>query len=204
MQPGGLAQTLTHRAKNQLLTLQTTIGALQISIDALASVPPPASFTNGTTSQSTPANRPKLVAAHTPAPLARLQMATGILAERAPAELHPTVADVREEVQQMSTLVNELLAFTKAGLQRREVVLTRVALAPMVQAVIARLAPVQGVEEVRITDEDEYFPPPRELRDLLTAIDVLATFSLGGSVPDRPQLRDRDIAASDVLAQLTP
>lgn len=71
-------------------------------------------------------------------PLARLQMATGILAERAPAELHPTVTDVREEVQQMSTLVNELLAFTKAGLQRREVVLTRVALAPMVQAVIAR------------------------------------------------------------------
>jgi 4-hydroxy-3-methylbut-2-enyl diphosphate reductase len=74
----------------------------------------------------------------------------------------------------------------------------------LVDAVIARLAPVQGVEEVRITAEDEYFPPPRELRDLLTAVDVLATFSLGGSVPDRPQLRDRDIAASDVLAQLTP
>ena len=64
-QPGGLEQNLTHRAKNQLPTLQTTIDALQISIDALASVPPPASFTNGTTSKSTPANRPKLVAAHT-------------------------------------------------------------------------------------------------------------------------------------------
>ena len=57
---------------------------------------------------------------------------------------------------------------------------------------------------MRITDEDEYFPPPRELRDLLTAVDVLATFSLGGSVPDRPRLRDRDLAASDVLAQLSP
>ena len=55
---------------------------------------------------------------------------------------------------------------------------------------------------MRITDEDEYFPPPRELRDLLTAVDVLATFCLGGSVPDRPGLRDRDLAASDVLAQL--
>ena len=63
--------------------------------------------------------------------------------------------------------------------------------------------PPTGVEEVRITEEDEYFPPPRELRDLLTAVDVLATFSLGGSVPDRPVLRDRDLAASDVLAQLT-
>jgi len=42
-------------------------------------------------------------------PLARLQMATGILAEHAPKELHETVGDVRDEVQQMSTLVNELL-----------------------------------------------------------------------------------------------
>ena len=40
-----------------------------------------------------------------------------------------------------------------------------------------------GVEEVRITDEDEYFPPPRELRDLLAAVDVLATFSLGRQRP---------------------
>src|SRR5262249_10234032 len=45
-------------------------------------------------------------------PLARLQMATGILADQAPGNLRETVTDVREEVQQMSTLVNELLAFT--------------------------------------------------------------------------------------------
>jgi 4-hydroxy-3-methylbut-2-enyl diphosphate reductase len=68
--------------------------------------------------------------------------------------------------------------------------------------VIARLAPRDGVDEVRITDEDEYFPPPRELRDLLTGVDVMATFALGGSVPDRPALNDRQLAASDVLAML--
>ncbi len=72
----------------------------------------------------------------------------------------------------------------------------------VVQAVIDHLAPREGVEEVRITEEDEYFPPPRELRDLLTALDVLATFSVGGSVPDRPALLDRDLQASDVLAAL--
>jgi 4-hydroxy-3-methylbut-2-enyl diphosphate reductase len=72
----------------------------------------------------------------------------------------------------------------------------------LVDAVIARLAPRDGVEEVRITDEDEYFPPPRELRDLLTGVDVIATFALGGSVPDRPALNDRQLAASDVLAML--
>jgi len=72
----------------------------------------------------------------------------------------------------------------------------------VVQAVIDHLAPVEGVEEVRITEEDEYFPPPRELRDLLAAIDVLATFGATGSVPDRPALRDRELRASDVLAAL--
>ncbi len=72
----------------------------------------------------------------------------------------------------------------------------------LVEAVIAHLAPTGGVEEVRITDEDEYFPPPRELRDLLTAVDVLATFSLGASLRDRPGLLDRELAASEVLAAL--
>lgn len=71
-------------------------------------------------------------------PLARLQMATGILAEQAPPNLQPTVADVREEVQQMSALVNELLAFTKAGLQPREVALAAVPLAPLAQEVLRR------------------------------------------------------------------
>ena len=73
----------------------------------------------------------------------------------------------------------------------------------VVDAVIARLAPREGVEEVRITTEEEYFPPPRELRELLSAIDAVATFTLGGPVTDRQGLNDRAIAASDVLAALT-
>ena len=72
----------------------------------------------------------------------------------------------------------------------------------LVDAVIARLAPAEGVDEVRITDEDEYFPPPRELRDRLSGVDVRATFGFGGSVPDRPEVNDRQLRASDVLAML--
>jgi 4-hydroxy-3-methylbut-2-enyl diphosphate reductase len=72
----------------------------------------------------------------------------------------------------------------------------------LVDAVIARLAPANGVEEVRITTEEEYFPPPRELRELLAAVDVAATFTLGGRVKARPILNDRTMAASDVLAAL--
>ncbi len=72
----------------------------------------------------------------------------------------------------------------------------------LVEEVIAALAPVNGVEEVAITTEDEYFPTPRNLRDLLTGIDLLATLSLGGSVPDRPAADERSIHAADVLASL--
>jgi 4-hydroxy-3-methylbut-2-enyl diphosphate reductase len=57
-------------------------------------------------------------------------------------------------------------------------------------------------EPVRVTEEDEYFPPPRNLRDLVSAIDVVATLTLGGSLPDRPPGDDRSLPASDVLATL--
>ena len=70
----------------------------------------------------------------------------------------------------------------------------------LVEEVIAALAPVNGVEEVRITEEDEYFPPPRNLRDLLNGIDLLATFTLGGPVTDRPAVNERAVHAADVLA----
>ena len=71
-------------------------------------------------------------------PIARLQMATGILAEQAPKDLQDTVVDVRDEVQQMSTLVNELLAFTKSGMQPRDVALAAIDLEPLARQVLAR------------------------------------------------------------------
>jgi len=72
----------------------------------------------------------------------------------------------------------------------------------LVDAVLAKLAPTHGIDEVRITDEDEYSPPPRNLRDMLTAIDVAATIGFGGTLCDRPTVNDRQLHASDVLAAL--
>lgn len=74
----------------------------------------------------------------------------------------------------------------------------------LVRAVIERLAPSHGVELVTVTDEDEYFPPPRELRDLLRAAVVAVSASL--FVPADPTASladDRAIAASDVLDALS-
>jgi 4-hydroxy-3-methylbut-2-enyl diphosphate reductase len=72
----------------------------------------------------------------------------------------------------------------------------------LVEAVLARLDPLGGIEEVRVTEEDEYFPPPRALRDLIEAVDAFATFGLGGPVDHRPDADDRLVQASDVLAAL--
>jgi 4-hydroxy-3-methylbut-2-enyl diphosphate reductase len=72
----------------------------------------------------------------------------------------------------------------------------------LVEQVIAHLAPTRGVEVVRVTTEDEYFPPPRRLRELQVAIETAATVLLGGSLQDRPRMEDRRIGASDVLASL--
>lgn len=71
-------------------------------------------------------------------PIGRLQVATEILETRAAPALQPHVADVREEVQHMSALVGELLAFTKAGLRPRETALAPVALLPLVRRVLDR------------------------------------------------------------------
>jgi len=72
----------------------------------------------------------------------------------------------------------------------------------LVENVLARLAPLQGVEEVRTTDEDEYFPPPRELRELLGAIQVVAAGGVGAPDPARHLVGDRHQGASAVLASL--
>ena len=74
----------------------------------------------------------------------------------------------------------------------------------LVQAVIARLAPTEGIVPVHVTEEDEYFPPPRELRELMSALDVAAPALFGGPLPDVARAGaftdDRRVDASDVLA----
>jgi 4-hydroxy-3-methylbut-2-enyl diphosphate reductase len=77
----------------------------------------------------------------------------------------------------------------------------------LVQSVVERLDPSDGVEPVYVTDEDEYFPPPRELRELLPALDATAALLLGGD-PERARslggtfADDRSVDASDALAGL--
>ena len=73
----------------------------------------------------------------------------------------------------------------------------------LVRSVIDRLDPAEGVEEVQVTNEDEYFPPPRNLRELLGAVEAVAGVTIPSSAPSAP-LDDRNIEASAVLESFQP
>ncbi|MEC7175157.1 MAG: 4-hydroxy-3-methylbut-2-enyl diphosphate reductase, partial [Actinomycetota bacterium] len=72
----------------------------------------------------------------------------------------------------------------------------------LVREVLERLAPANGIELVRVTEEDEYFPPPRNIRELQAAIESASTVLLGGGVLTSPKMDDRTLSASAVLASL--
>jgi two-component system sensor histidine kinase CpxA len=84
------------------------------------------------------------------APIARIQMALGILEARADGAQRDYVNDLREEVQHMSALVNELLSFSKASLRQRQLTLEPVDLNEMAKKVIAREADDGGSVTVDI------------------------------------------------------
>ena len=69
----------------------------------------------------------------------------------------------------------------------------------VVQAVIEKLAPIDGIEGVEVTVEDEYFPPPRSLRTMLHGAEAAIAAALGGiNDPERRGL-DKNLDASSVL-----
>lgn len=73
-------------------------------------------------------------------PLARMNFALGILEERTDKASQKYVADVQEEVQLMTQLVAELLAYARAGLKTSTIRLENVRLLPLVQQVVSREA----------------------------------------------------------------
>jgi 4-hydroxy-3-methylbut-2-en-1-yl diphosphate reductase len=86
----------------------------------------------------------------------------------------------------------------------------------LVQAVVDRLNPTHGVQHAPVTVEEEYFPPPPELRELLRGLEAALSLLNGvpaaadeGAGPEgrgseaRVLAGDRSTAAADVLERLT-
>jgi 4-hydroxy-3-methylbut-2-enyl diphosphate reductase len=69
----------------------------------------------------------------------------------------------------------------------------------LVTEVVSFLDPTSGVERIHVTDEDEYFPPPRNLREWQTTLEMVCTVMLGGNRAESPRVEDRQISASEIL-----
>jgi two-component system sensor histidine kinase CpxA len=81
-------------------------------------------------------------------PLARAEMALGVLEQKAGTEHREAVEEVREEVRHISNLVSELLSFSKAGLRAKDLALGAVPLRALAEKVVAR--ETGGTDEVLI------------------------------------------------------
>jgi two-component system, OmpR family, sensor histidine kinase CpxA len=85
-------------------------------------------------------------------PLARIQVALGILEQRADEKQKAYVNDLREEVEQMSRLVNELLSFSKTALTPQEIKLEPVNLVATVRRVLESEAVQNSQVQIQIPD----------------------------------------------------
>lgn len=72
----------------------------------------------------------------------------------------------------------------------------------LINDVLLKLDPQHGVEIVKNSDEDEYFPPPPELRDILKSLSAFIDFSLNCSKTSTFESQsDRELTAAQVLAR---
>ncbi len=79
-------------------------------------------------------------------PIARLQVALELLESNGSARQEATIKDIRQEVEEMSSLINELLAFSKAGLKSKEVKLVCVNLEHLLNEAVAKTFTDQNVK----------------------------------------------------------
>lgn len=96
-------------------------------------------------------------------PVARIQLALGILESKADDNLQANVDDLHEEIQEMSGLINELLSFSKAGLQSEEIKLDQVNLSQTVAEVVRREGKENAELETRIDETISVMAEPKFL-----------------------------------------
>ena len=80
-------------------------------------------------------------------PIARMQVALGILEQRADPKQAENLKDLREEVEQISGLVNELLSFSKASLAKASIKVKPISVWKLVDKTVSReCSGTEGVE----------------------------------------------------------
>jgi two-component system, OmpR family, sensor histidine kinase CpxA len=94
------------------------------------------------------------------APLARLQFTAGILESRTTPETEEYIQDLHQELQHISSLINELMAFSKVGLQPEKVKLEPVNLSDLIGRVLTREGQGQQNLIIRVPENLEVIAAP--------------------------------------------
>jgi two-component system, OmpR family, sensor histidine kinase CpxA len=97
------------------------------------------------------------------APTARMQVALAILEQRADEKSKDYVADVKDDVTHMSELIDELMSFSKAGIQAAETEITPVKVADTVKRVLEREGSPGAFIEASITKDVTVLANPDHL-----------------------------------------
>jgi two-component system sensor histidine kinase CpxA len=97
-------------------------------------------------------------------PIARMQVALEILDGSASGAQKGQVRDLREEVDEMSGLINELLSFSKASLAGRETPLETVSLAALAAEAVRRENANGDAVELKVSEDVKVLARPDLLR----------------------------------------
>jgi two-component system, OmpR family, sensor histidine kinase CpxA len=116
-------------------------------------------------------------------PIARMQVALGILEQRAEGKSADYVTDVGEELNHMSGLINELLSFSKAQIGAAETQLTRVNVAEVARRVLEREGSEQARIETHIEEDLSVLAQPDYLyRSLANLVRNAVRYAGGGPI----------------------
>ncbi len=96
-------------------------------------------------------------------PLARMEVGLGVLEQRSDSQQREYVLGVKEEVEHMSALINELLRFSKAGIGAPSPPLSRVSVAETVRRVAQLEANGQAQIEIYIEERLSVLAQPESL-----------------------------------------
>jgi two-component system, OmpR family, sensor histidine kinase CpxA len=137
-------------------------------------------------------------------PIARIQVALGILEQRADDKQQSYVNDLRDEVEQMSRLVNELLSFSKAGLTSQEIKLEPVNLAATACRVLELEAAPDAQVQLQIPDGLAVLAQPELLFRALANLVRNAVRYAGQAGPITVSASRKDAAAVLTVADQGP
>jgi two-component system sensor histidine kinase CpxA len=85
-------------------------------------------------------------------PIARLQLALAVLEDSDNGKHTQVIADIKEEVEDMSTLIQELLSFSKASIVGSEVQSAPVALAELLRETVAKVG-AESIAKLSVADD---------------------------------------------------